>query len=239
VAAWPERITVHNYPEFVYQMPDLKVMLVFASSDHVQAPRTKPHIHQAWDGFRNTGKLWVRMNPDLVYVQAINPAYETGIPDNPANEEPDDWQDIESWGFSASPLPVVRKDIWLASVAEMADRVHFDDWSEDLTEVLIGTSTRADEDKFEKPADKHELFQNYPNPFTSETTIRFRISTPGPVTLKIYDLLGKTVATPIDRSMSAGTHTLTFSGDQFSPGVYFYQIKTGNRVHTKKCLKAR
>ena len=137
VAAWPERITVHSYPTFTTQAPDLKVMLVFAASDHVQAPETKPHIHQAWDGFRHTAGLWVRMNPDLAYVQAISSTYQTGFPDNPANAEPDDWRDIEAWGFSAEPLPAVRGDIWLASVAEMADRVREDNWHEaNLDSVL-------------------------------------------------------------------------------------------------------
>jgi hypothetical protein len=138
--AWPYRITVHNYPRFITQAPDLKVMLVFASSDHVQAPRTKPHIHQAWDGFRHTAGLWVRMNPDLAYVRAINATHQAGFPDNPANAEPDDWWHIESWGFSHAPLPSVRPDVWLASVAEMADRVRTDSWDEetyDLEGVLV------------------------------------------------------------------------------------------------------
>jgi hypothetical protein len=136
--AWPDRITVHNYPAFQSQAPDLRVMLVFASSDHVQAPPTKPHIHQAWDGFHRTSGLWVRMNPDLAYVQAISSTYQGGFPDNPANEEPGDWSQIESWGFAAGPA--VREDVWLAAVAEMADRVRSGSWGEEadnLDAVLV------------------------------------------------------------------------------------------------------
>ncbi len=144
-AAWPFRVTVHNYPAFVTQVPNLKVMLVFAQDDHVQAAETKPHIHQAWDGFTDAAGLsWVRMNPDLAYadayaysyVQAINPGYGSGFPDNLANSEPADWHDIRPWGFPAGPGGI-REDVWLASVAEMADRVREDNWDDDLDEVLV------------------------------------------------------------------------------------------------------
>mgnify|MGYP006291088523 FL=1 len=137
LAAWPDRITVQNYPDLATELPDLKVMLVFASSDHVQAPTTKPHIHQAWDGFKGRAGLWVRMNPDLAYVQAISATYGAGYPDNPANAEPVSWEDIESWGFSTGPG--VRENVWLASVAEMADRARAGVWGEehdDLEGVL-------------------------------------------------------------------------------------------------------
>jgi len=136
-AAWPFRITVHNYPILTTSASDLKVMLVFAQDDHVQAAETKPHIHQAWDGFHQAAGLsWVRLNPDLAYVQAIHAAYGTGFPDNAANAEPADWHAIRAWGFPAG-LGGVREDVWLASVAEMADRVREDNWGGDLDAVLV------------------------------------------------------------------------------------------------------
>ena len=143
-AAWPYRITVHNYPAFVSQAPDLKVMLVFAQEDHVQAAETKPHIHQAWDGFSDEAGLpWVRLNPDLAYVQAVNPSHGPGFPDNLANTEPADWHDIGPWGFPVGSEDV-RRDVWLASVAEMADRVREDNWDDDLDEVLVQYPPVAD-----------------------------------------------------------------------------------------------
>jgi hypothetical protein len=144
-AAWPFRITVHNYPTLATTASNLKVMLVFAQDDHVQAAETKPHIHQAWDGFVvAAGLSWVRLNPDLAYVQAINPSlvlskvegYGSGFPDNPANSEPADWHNIRPWGFPAGPGGV-REDVWLASVAEMADRVRANNWDDNLDEVLV------------------------------------------------------------------------------------------------------
>ena len=133
--AWTSRITVDNYPRLLTQAPDLKVMLVFADRDHVQAAIDKPHIHQAYDGFHHAADLWVRMNPDRAYVEQTagsRPLQE--YPDCEANTEPTDWSDARQWGY---PVPDwAREDVWLAAVAEMADRVQADNWDTNLDEVL-------------------------------------------------------------------------------------------------------
>ena len=74
------------------------------------------------------------MNPDRAYAESVNPAY-ANFPDNPAGEEPQSWTEIRDWGFPN--LPGARQDIWLASVAEMADRVYADAWQPDLDEALV------------------------------------------------------------------------------------------------------
>ena len=138
LAAWPYRITVHNYPTLTTSAPNLKVMLVFAERDHVQAASSKPHIHQAWDGFRGAG-LWVRMNPDRAYVEQVQAEGPFGdYPDNDANTEPGDWSDARPLGYPH--LQWSRQIVWLASVAEMADRVRADNWDDNLDEVLYPPS---------------------------------------------------------------------------------------------------
>jgi hypothetical protein len=92
---WPFRTSANNYRELAQNTPKLKVMLVFSKDDHVQAAVDKPHIHQAYDGLKNMFHLWVRMNPDLSYIQSINSEYDTGFPDNPACEEPLNWYKSE------------------------------------------------------------------------------------------------------------------------------------------------
>jgi len=101
--AWPYRVAVDNYPSLVTTAPNLKVMLVFAKKDHVQPAVTKPHIHQAWDGFHTTAGLpWVRLNPDLTYVQSVNPSLGAGFPDNDANTAPVNWHQVGPWAFPAT-----------------------------------------------------------------------------------------------------------------------------------------
>jgi len=81
-----------------------------------------------------------------------------------------------------------------------------------------------------------KLEQNYPNPFNPSTTIRFAIPASGVATLKVYDILGKEVATLINESYNAGTYEVKFNASQLSSGMYFYQLKSGNFVQTKKLL---
>ncbi|MEW6194356.1 MAG: T9SS type A sorting domain-containing protein [Bacteroidota bacterium] len=92
--------------------------------------------------------------------------------------------------------------------------------------------------------DKFELKQNYPNPFNPTTTISYKLQEASHVTLKVYDLLGKEVATLVDEYEQAGTYNAQFSthqtnggqvlNSQLSSGVYFYTIKTDNFTETRK-----
>ncbi|MBK8984198.1 MAG: T9SS type A sorting domain-containing protein [Ignavibacteria bacterium] len=78
------------------------------------------------------------------------------------------------------------------------------------------------------------LMQNYPNPFNPSTKIAYTIPNNGLVTLKIYNLLGKEVASLINEVKSAGTYEVNFNGANLSSGVYFYRLESGNFVDTKK-----
>lgn len=83
---------------------------------------------------------------------------------------------------------------------------------------------------------KVELFQNYPNPFNPETTISYSIPKSEHVTLKIYDLLGREVATLVDEYKQAGTYNskLNTQNFQLPTGVYFYRLQSGGYSETKK-----
>jgi uncharacterized lipoprotein YddW (UPF0748 family) len=83
---------------------------------------------------------------------------------------------------------------------------------------------------------EYHLDQNYPNPFNPRTTISFTLKQTGVTTLKVYDLLGREVATLVDGVTSIGNHSITFSGEQLSSGVYFYRVISGPFVETKKMI---
>ncbi|MCU0372363.1 MAG: M28 family peptidase [Ignavibacteria bacterium] len=95
----------------------------------------------------------------------------------------------------------------------------------------------------EVTASKYELFQNYPNPFNPSTKIKFKIpSSEGYgfsrgvclVTLKVFDITGREVQTLINENLQAGTYEVTFDGSGLSSGMYFYQLRAGNFIATKK-----
>jgi hypothetical protein len=69
------------------------------------------------------------------------------------------------------------------------------------------------------------LAQNYPNPFNPSTTIEFELPTAGVVTLSVYDILGRTVATLLDQEyLGEGSQEVQFDAQGLSSGVYFYRI---------------
>ncbi|MCX6175386.1 MAG: alpha-amylase family glycosyl hydrolase [Ignavibacteriales bacterium] len=82
------------------------------------------------------------------------------------------------------------------------------------------------------------LAQNYPNPFNPSTIISYQISIAGHVSLKVYDLLGREVATLVNEFKQPGNYTSQFSilNSQLSSGVYFYRISAGDFVETKKMI---
>lgn len=80
------------------------------------------------------------------------------------------------------------------------------------------------------------LNQNYPNPFNPETKISYHLPTEGRVSLKIFDVLGKEVADLVNEEKSSGAYKVNFDGSKFASGIYYYQLKTGNFIDTKKMI---
>ncbi|HTP79448.1 MAG TPA: LamG-like jellyroll fold domain-containing protein, partial [Bacteroidota bacterium] len=84
------------------------------------------------------------------------------------------------------------------------------------------------------------LSQNYPNPFNPTTTIEFTLEHDGHVTLKVYDILGREVATLLDESRNAGEYQqVVFDGSRFSSGIYFAFLQSGGKQLIKKMLMVK
>ncbi len=83
---------------------------------------------------------------------------------------------------------------------------------------------------------EYGLTQNYPNPFNPTTTINYQIPKDGFVTLKIYDVLGKEVATLVNENKSTGRYNVEFNAGNLASGVYLYQVMVNDFVSTKKLV---
>ena len=87
-----------------------------------------------------------------------------------------------------------------------------------------------------KLPESFELKQNYPNPFNPVTTINYSIPSNGNVELKIYDILGREVATLVNETKAPGNYEVNFNAANLASGVYFYQLRAGDFIQTKKMI---
>lgn len=107
-------------------------------------------------------------------------------------------------------------------------------WTDSLkVNVITGV-----EDEVDIPS-AFMLEQNYPNPFNPSTTINYGIKEKSNVKLTLFNSLGEAVALLINEEQDKGYHKVEFDGSKLSSGVYFYQLKTGNFVDTKKMILMR
>lgn len=84
--------------------------------------------------------------------------------------------------------------------------------------------------------DAYALHQNFPNPFNPTTAIRFSVPNSSVVTLKVFDLLGKEVATLVNERKSPGTYLVEFDGTHLPSGIYLYRLEAKNFSDTKKVI---
>ena len=100
--------------------------------------------------------------------------------------------------------------------------------------------TRADLISGVDPAEiqvgSYELFQNYPNPFNPTTSINYDLPVDARVTLKVYDVLGKEVATLVDGFVETGYHQANLNAAGLASGVYFYRLNAGPYTSTMKLV---
>lgn len=101
-----------------------------------------------------------------------------------------------------------------------------------VTVTAVGDATRPT---------GYALFQNYPNPFNPTTRIEFALKSAGFTTLRVYNLLGREVATLLSGRLGAGRHSVEFNTRDFSltSGVYFYKLQSENFSSTRKMVLAK
>lgn len=102
--------------------------------------------------------------------------------------------------------------------------------------AMVGSVSELGVNETPYPKENFVLLQNYPDPFNPTTVITYEIAKPSNVSLTVYDVLGRQVATLVNAKESAGEHVVRFDGSRFASGVYFYRIKAGEYRAVKKML---
>jgi plastocyanin len=105
--------------------------------------------------------------------------------------------------------------------------------------IMVGTITatavNSVDDETNSP-EKFQLSQNYPNPFNPSTTIKYNLTEPAKVSLKVYNLLGKEVAGLVNENKNAGSYEVEFDASTLPSGIYLYELKTSSFIQTKKMI---
>jgi hypothetical protein len=132
--------------------------------------------------------------------------------------------------------------------AEAADNSHPNDAATDLVapqfvqEVFNSannyetTSSAVEPFTQELVPEKSQLLQNYPNPFNPATVIRYQVSGYGKVTLDVFDLIGRKVATLVDEQKPQGSYTVVWNATHMPSGMYFARLSIGSNSQVKKML---
>jgi hypothetical protein len=129
------------------------------------------------------------------------------------------------WGHSSGPGGAGP-----GSGDEVSERVDYTPWK--LTTGVVKFISEG------QPI-RYALSQNYPNPFNPATRIRFSLPHAGLVTLKVYSVLGEEVAALIEEPHEAGTYEVTWDAKGLSSGVYFYRLRAGDFVQTRRAILTR
>jgi Peptidase family M1 domain/Peptidase M1 N-terminal domain/Secretion system C-terminal sorting domain len=94
---------------------------------------------------------------------------------------------------------------------------------------------------FENTPSKFSISQNYPNPFNPTTTIKYHIPQLGNnkitnVQIRVYDILGRVITTLVNETKQPGSYEIAFDATNISSGIYYYQLKAGDIINTKKMI---
>lgn len=147
--------------------------------------------------------------------------------DNPfgLNQNPVTGSDTRDYKPSVVELP--NADLGVIFVATQGgNKKLFWDRFSSVTNITNNSST----------AESYNLSQNYPNPFNPTTKIDFTIPNNEFVSIKVFDVLGKEVATLVNKKMDKGSYSVSFNASKLTSGVYFYKIVSGNFSSVKRMM---
>jgi hypothetical protein len=103
-------------------------------------------------------------------------------------------------------------------------------------EIVLNLTPTSVEENNSSVLSDYVLFNNYPNPFNPSTKVKYQIPKISFVTIKVYDVLGNEVENLVNEEKPVGTYEVEWSGSGLPSGVYFYQLRAGEFVETKKMV---
>ncbi len=119
--------------------------------------------------------------------------------------------------------------------AEYGDSIRY----RTLSQAATSLSSRTTAAQSPTSAASFDLYAHAPNPFSTSTTFHFRLTTAADVTLTVYDVLGREVATVLDGNLVSGRHEVPWTPGELPGGVYLYRLSTADAVATSRLVLAK
>ncbi len=177
----------------------------------------------------NFGNLWQNIgfpNIQIVSLLALNDKLFVGSNNGLflSTDLGKSWSEIDSGLFNyVRAIAADSSDIFVGSGGGV--------WKRPLSEMITGIN----ETKNNLPI-IFSLAQNYPNPFNPTTIINYSLLKASFITVKVYDMLGRKVATLVNEEKKAGNYSVNFNAGSLASGIYFYRMQAGQFVDTKKLI---
>jgi len=159
------------------------------------------------------------------------------------NEPTDPGNYIKQWTYTGTSNPDVSRNLrthinfWLFGGNVPTDLSVMEVVVRDLIQPLNAGIKGGNQDSY--PPVSMELYQNYPNPFNAETTIGYQLFENSKVELSVFDNSGRIIQNLVNEEQSPNSYRIKFSGQAFSSGIYYFQLKTDKKIETKKMLLIR
>ncbi len=252
-------ITVTNYPTHNYAayMPDIRTGYVQNPLDLGSTPAGLTVLHAPrpvdslqfvwqWNGFTDPGTI-----DSILYGRMAWIGYDTSQRIKP-DQDPTNLSDTRFY-FAFGPFDTLRPssrqkpggdtlDIIMCYVGGVRIDVGPNNLRENAQKALAllgSNSVLGVRQKASALPPSYQLFQNYPNPFNPTTMISYQLPSQSHVTLKVFDLLGREVATLVDEMQQAGDKSVEFHAERLPSGVYFYRLQAGMFTETRKLVLLR
>jgi len=225
-AFWLYRNGENWISQAVTKLPQLMFLVEANTADHVQGALDHPHVLIQYEGFRRSGARFVRVNPDRYYVEE---AAGNAMP-----------QAVDNDGFAVFDHVSIRQALEpggahgvvtnvgvAAAITELADRTRNNNLEPQIGAVTTAVSQDAQPNAC-------ALFSAYPNPFNPSTTIVFQLNQQGPVTLTVYDLLGRCTAALVNQTLMEGRHEVHWDARDLAGGTYFVRLVAPGAVQNRR-----
>jgi hypothetical protein len=189
------------------------------------------HVRLHWTTLTETNNYGFQVQRKVIGAEQFSDVPNSFIPGHGTTIEPHSYSFVDV---------VPRSGVWFYRLKQidLDGTVHYSE------AIQVNTLTGVNDESLPT---EFSLSQNYPNPFNPTTEIRFQIAEVSHVTLKVFDVLGREVATLVNERLQPGSYEATFdarltAGGQASSlasGVYYYRLAAGDFVATKKMVLMR